>query len=160
DVGQVLADDRRAVDEAAVALGDEDAEQRVLDPRVDDAHVGRVVDADAGILGGVRVAASPDGQAAHLHAGSGDAEHGALTVAVAQGAGVPHEVDRAREEDVLVLNARGRHDRVTVAGGGDRGGDGGVSLAHDQVRAPGGCRPECDEGEGAGGQRLPTTPGE
>src|SRR5262249_8888215 len=123
DVGQILADDRRAVDEAAVALGDEDAEQRVLDPRVDDAHVGRVVDAGAGILGGVRVAASPDGQAAHLHAGSGDAEHGALTVAVEHGAGVPHEVDRALEEDVLVMNARGHHDRVTVAGASNRRGD-------------------------------------
>src|SRR5262249_8849107 len=31
DVGQVLADDRRAVDEAAIALGDEDAEEAVLD---------------------------------------------------------------------------------------------------------------------------------
>src|SRR5690606_21920726 len=101
------AGDGDRLEAAAVGLGGAAPPERVLDAHAVDGHVGGALDADAGVFGGVALAASAHGEAAHLDARRFDAQHRALAAAVEDRAGLADEAQPAADGEMLAVDAGG-----------------------------------------------------
>jgi len=173
DDGELLPDHGRVLDDAPVALHDEDAEERVLEPDVDEPDVRRAVDPHRRVLGRVVRAARAAPEAAQLGARGGDADAGARPAPVARRARTADQPDRPVDDQALAVDARTDDDRVAGGGGGERGGDGAVAGRGDddlprrragrtgeerrreaerRRRGPAGAAPERDREDEAGAE--------